>query len=70
MSMDENTTRLRALAAPRCGLLSWWAPGPGAFSARVVLDDGSQRDFDSPFELARFLSTPMSNAPATSSGLR
>ncbi|WP_457426236.1 hypothetical protein [Roseateles sp. P5_E7] len=70
MPMDENTSRLRALTAPRRGLLTWWSPGPGEFSARVVLDDGSLRDFDSPFELARFLSTPMSNAPAASSGLR
>ncbi|RZJ08789.1 MAG: hypothetical protein EOP39_13055 [Rubrivivax sp.] len=68
--MDETTARLRALAAPRRGLLTWWTPAPGEFSARLVLDDGSMHDFDSPFELARFLSTPMSNAPATSSGLR
>jgi hypothetical protein len=70
MSMNENITRLRALAVPRCGLLTWWAPGPGAFSARVVLDDGSLLDFDSPFELARFLCTPMPNTPAAPDGLR
>ena len=70
MPMDENTTRLRAIAVPRRGLLTWWSPGPGEFSARVVLDDGSLRDFDSPFELVRFLGTPISTEPAASGGLR
>jgi hypothetical protein len=43
-------------------LLTVWTPRPGAFSARAVLDDGTLRDFDSPFELVRFLSSPV--APA------
>jgi len=49
---------LRA-AAPACRcLLTVWSPRPGAFSARLVLDDGTLHDFDSPFELARFLAQP------------
>lgn len=39
-------------------LLSVWCPRVGEFTARVVQADGSVLDFDSPFELARFLATP------------
>ena len=70
MPIDESTTRLRTHASPRRGLLTWWSPGPGEFSARVVLEDGRLLDFDSPFELARFLGIPIRNAPATPTGLR
>jgi hypothetical protein len=70
MPLDDTTARLRALAAPRCGLLTWWSPGTGEFSARVVLEDGRLLDFDSPFELARFLGTPTSAEPAAPGGLR
>lgn len=43
---------------PRQLLLSVWCPRPGAFAARAVLGDGTLRDFDSPFELLRFLTQP------------
>jgi hypothetical protein len=61
--VNESTARLRQSAAPHRCLLTWWSPGPGEFSARVVLDDGTLRDFDSPFELARFLGAPTRNLP-------
>jgi hypothetical protein len=53
-------------------LLSVWCPRVGEFMARVVLDDGSLRDFDSPFELVRFLATPPvpPMPPTETSGLR
>ena len=53
--------RLPAVAgvAPRQVLLSVWSHGSGAFAARVVLADGSVRDFQDPFELVRFLATPI-----------
>jgi hypothetical protein len=70
MAMDENAARLRAHAAPRRGLLTWWSPAPGKFSARVVLEDGRLLDFDSPFELVRFLGIPIPNAAPASTGLR
>ncbi|KQW42424.1 MULTISPECIES: hypothetical protein [unclassified Roseateles] len=70
MTMDDNAAHLRTHAPPRRCLLTWWSAAPGEFSARVVLEDGRLLDFDSPFELARFLGIPMSNAPATSTGLR
>lgn len=44
--------------ATRQMLLSVCCPRVGEFRARVVLDDGSLLDFDSPFELVRFLATP------------
>lgn len=45
--------------APRQLLLTVWCPRPGEFAARALLADGSLRDFDSPFELARFLAQPL-----------
>jgi hypothetical protein len=62
--------RMRETVAPRSCVLTWWSPGPGEFSARVVLDDGTVRDFYSPFELARFLGTPTPNRRAPAHGLR
>lgn len=44
--------------ATRQVLLSVWCPRVGEFAARVVLADGTLRDFDSPFELMRFLAAP------------
>jgi hypothetical protein len=38
--------------------------GGGEWSARVVLADGSQHDFHTPFELARFFARPSPAAPA------
>lgn len=49
-------------ASARRLFLTVWSPRPGEFSARAVLDDGSLRDFDSPFELVRFLSSPVASA--------
>lgn len=43
---------------PRQLLLTVWCPRAGEFAARVLLADGSVRDFDSPFELVRFLAAP------------
>lgn len=57
--MNGTDATLREGApASRC-LLTVWSPRPGAFSARAVFDDGTLRDFDSPFELVRFLSHPV-----------
>lgn len=39
-------------------LLTVWCLRPGEFAARAVLADGTLRDFDSPFELVRFLARP------------
>ena len=56
-------------AAPRQCLLTVWCPRPGEFAARVVLADGQLHDFDSPFELLRFLVRPTA-PPAATPGLR
>ena len=62
--MNVAAGTLRA-AAPACRcLLTVWSPRPGAFSARAVLDDGTLHDFDSPFELVRFLTIPAPVAPS------
>lgn len=50
-------------------LLTVWCPRPGVFAARALLADGTLRDFDSPFELVRFLARPAAT-PAASPGLR
>ncbi len=46
-------------APPRCCLLTVWSTGNAGFAARAVLMDGTLHDFTSPFELARFLSSPL-----------
>jgi hypothetical protein len=68
--MNETAAHMREAVAPRRCLLTWWVPSPGGFSARVVLDDGTLHDFDSPFELARFLGAPTRPAGAPPRGLR
>jgi hypothetical protein len=40
-------------------LLTVWSTGNAGFAARAVLMDGTLHDFTSPFELARFLSSPL-----------
>ncbi|MCB1996158.1 MAG: hypothetical protein KDG57_09830 [Rhodoferax sp.] len=50
-------------------VLTVWYPAKGEFRARAVMADGSLRDFDSPFELARFLYRPPPASPLPS-GLR
>ena len=59
--------------ATRQLVLTVWCHRPGEFAARAVLADGTLRDFDSPFELVRFLAAPpvRPGAPAaTPKGLR
>lgn len=59
--------------ATRQLLLTVWCPRPGEFAARAVLADGTLHDFDSPFELVRFLAAPpvRPGAPAAApKGLR
>lgn len=51
-------------------LLSVWCPRPGEFAARAVLADGTLHDFDSPFELLRFLARPPTPVPSSPPGLR
>jgi hypothetical protein len=63
------STAAPAPPATRQVLLTVWCPRVGEFMARVVLADGSLRDFDCPFELVRFLATPPV-PPAGTSGLR
>ncbi len=58
-----------AQLATRQLLLTVWCPRVGEFSARAVQADGSLHDFDSPFELMRFLTTP-NVQPAAKAGLR
>jgi hypothetical protein len=45
--------------ATRQLVLTLWCARAGEFAARAVLADGSVRDFDNPFELLRFISTPV-----------
>lgn len=67
--MTATAGMLRA-AAPACRcLLTVWSSRPGDFSARAVMDDGTLRDFDSAFELVRFL-TSTAPLPPSESGLR
>ena len=55
----------------RVMLLSVWAPPGAPWHARLVDMDAQAREFDSPFELARFLAWPTSTAkPEPSPGLR
>lgn len=49
----------------RCCLLTVWSTGEAGFAARVVLMDGTLQDFTSPFELARFLSLPLTARSAS-----
>jgi len=54
-------------------LLSVWSDAGGAWHARLVLPDAQQQEFDSPFELAQFLSQAprkASRAAAGPGGLR
>lgn len=63
-------------AAPLVLLVSVWpgAAGSGCgWHAQVVWPDACSREFDSPFELAQFLSSPprrSADAPARVGGLR
>jgi hypothetical protein len=63
---------LAGTAPLRCCLLTVWSTGPAGFAARALLLDGTARDFTSPFELARFLSAPLTPETPTpgSPGLR
>jgi hypothetical protein len=63
------TASVPPVPATRQLLLSVWCPRVGDFAARVVLADGSLRDFDSPFELVRFLAAPPV-PPGEAKGLR
>lgn len=66
---EMDTPQGAARAASRQFLLTVWCPRPGEFAARVVLADGTLRDFDNPFELLRFLARP-TPPPAPTPGLR
>lgn len=44
-----------AAPVPRVMLLSLWAPPGAAWHARLIEADQRVHEFDSPFELARFL---------------
>jgi hypothetical protein len=52
-------------AGPACVmLLSLWAPPAAPWHARLVSADARVHEFDSPFELARFVAQPACTAPA------
>jgi hypothetical protein len=58
----DPTAHDMAAAAPELQLtltLTLARPGVAAWHARVTLPDHSVRDFASPFELARYLSSPL-----------
>lgn len=58
---------------PSVMLLSVWQGQDANWHARVVLPDAAAHEFDSPFELARFLSrlpAQRGEAPAPAGGLR
>jgi hypothetical protein len=62
-------------AMPSCVmLLSLWAPPAAPWHARLVGADAHVHEFDSPFELARFVAQAASVSPAAgpalASGLR
>jgi hypothetical protein len=44
-------------------LLSLWAPPAAPWHARLVSADAHVHEFDSPFELARFVAQPACSAP-------
>lgn len=65
----------QACAGPSCVmLLSLWAPPAAPWHARLVGADAHVHEFDSPFELARFVaqatSVPPVAGPAPAPGLR
>ena len=52
-------------AMPSCVmLLSLWAPPAAPWHARLVGADAHVHEFDSPFELARFVAQPACPGPA------
>jgi hypothetical protein len=52
-------------ATPSCVmLLSLWAPPAAPWHARLVGADAHVHEFDSPFELARFVAQAASASPA------
>ncbi len=71
--MDSTADSHAPLAPPRVMLLSVWSDAGGAWHARLVLPDAQQQEFNSPFELAQFLSQAprkASRAAAGPGGLR
>jgi len=65
MDADSSTAR------PGLQLtLTVWADTGTGWRARAVLADETTRDFESPFELARFLSWPVSAPAEPEVGLR
>ena len=51
--------------------LTVWPAGEEGWHARVVAPDHSEREFASPFELARYLTSPFTAAaPSQGKGLR
>lgn len=50
--------------------LTVWLGHETRWHARVVSPDASERDFDSPFELARYLAWPASTREGNNRGLR
>lgn len=59
-----------ASVSPRVMLLSVWAPGGAAWHASLIGADACVHEFDSPFELARFLAQPGRRAGPPRGGLR
>jgi hypothetical protein len=55
---------------PRVMLLSLWSDAGTPWHARIVDSEARVHEFDSPFELARYLCVPQPLPPAPGPGLR
>jgi hypothetical protein len=63
-----DTTPAAPRALPRVMLLSVWAGAATPWHARIVLPDASTLEFNSPFELARYLGQAADERPAAGAG--
>lgn len=62
--MNASPAPARWIEPPRVMLLSLWAASDSAWRARLVDTDACVHDFESPFELARFLARQDEAPPA------
>lgn len=65
--MDKRPS-VSASALPRVMLLSLWRQDDTHWHARLVDADASVREFDNPFELARYLSSAERQTPLPPKG--
>lgn len=68
--MTRQLTAAGAAPAPTVMLLSLWCHPGEPWRARIVDSEARVHDFDSPFELARYLCNPAPPTESAGEGLR